>query len=98
MGCGPGQKALIPKLTTFLEMHYFFAMEPFEMGWNGFRNRLQIDQSLYFRGRWELATFLGSDYFSEKNYLKKSKRAMSDIHPRTFELELTVRVGAKLRC
>jgi len=34
----------------------------------------------------------------EKNYLKELKRAMSDILPRTFDLGLTVRVGAKLRC
>jgi len=33
---------------------------------------------------------------SVKNYLKERKRAMSDTHPRTFDLRLTIRVGAKL--
>jgi len=34
----------------------------------------------------------------QKNYLKERKRALSDIHPCIFDLGLTVRVGAKLRC
>jgi len=36
--------------------------------------------------------------FHQKKYLKEWKRAMRDIHPCTFDLGFTVRVGAKLRC
>jgi len=33
-------------------------------------------------------------YFTKKNYLQEQKCAMSDIHPCTFDLGLTVRDGA----
>jgi len=39
-----------------------------------------------------------SDYFTRKNYFTERKRALRCIHPRTFDLGITVRVGAKLRC
>jgi len=52
--------------------------------------------SLYGLFTLNVINFILVGLFHRKKSFERAKRAMSDIHPPTFDLELPVRVGAKL--